>query len=81
MEVVDELMSLIAPHPCRRSSEEILQTHIKDLKQQLSQRDDMIDRLREDIHNLKLESQATLDKVCSTCVFGARTFFQLFGSD
>ena len=47
----------------RRSSEEILEEHIKDLKQQLSQRDDIIDQLREDIHRLKLDTQASFDKV------------------
>ncbi len=40
-----------------------MEDHIKDLKQQLRQREDIIDQLRDDLHKLKMETQASFDKV------------------
>ena len=47
----------------RRSSEEILEDHIRDLKQQVSQRDSLVDRLRADILRLKEDHKNSLDEV------------------
>ena len=40
---------------CRKTAEEILEKHIKDLQQQLKTRDELIDQLRNDITHLEEE--------------------------
>ena len=48
---------------CRKSSEEILEGHIHDLRKQITQRDDMIDKLRSDIYQLKEEHKSSVEQV------------------
>ena len=50
----------------RKSPEEILENHVVDLKQQLSQRDEFIDKLQGDVRRLTSEHLASLDQVLFT---------------
>lgn len=47
----------------RKSSEEILEQHAKQLKAQLQERDQMIDKLRDTITTLESEKEAALHRV------------------
>ena len=46
----------------RKSTEEVLENHIRDLKSQLKQRDDLIDRLRENVSRLE-EDKTSLEEM------------------
>ena len=48
---------------CSKSSEEILEGHIRDLQKQISQRDNMIEKLRNDIFQLNEEHKTSVDQV------------------
>ena len=47
----------------RKSTEEILENHVRDLKLQLSKREEIIDKLRDDMKKLEREKDAVEQRV------------------
>ena len=47
----------------RRSSEEILEEHIKEMRQQMLERDDLINRLHEEMRDLKDDHKSSVHRV------------------
>ena len=58
-----ELLTITLCIQYRKSAEQILQEHVTDLKGQLKQRDEMIDRLRAELQALSQDQRATKEIV------------------